>query len=145
VDLVGQIHSSVFIPGVAASPKWTGNLIATYLYGSLTASLSARYIGGAKLDNAWTDDRGSPAFRNAGGQLLYGSVDDNHVEPYLNYSLNGSWDLRLANLKQFQVFGSINNLLNKDPPFTGGGISGASAQYHDTLGRAYRMGVRMRF
>jgi outer membrane receptor protein involved in Fe transport len=145
VDLVGQIRSSVFIPGVAASPKWTGNLIATYLYGSLTASLSARYIGGAKLDNAWTDDRGSPAFRNAGGQLLYGSVDDNHVEPYLNYSLNGSWDLRLANLKQFQVFGSINNLLNKDPPFTGGGISGASAQYHDTLGRAYRMGVRMRF
>jgi outer membrane receptor protein involved in Fe transport len=43
------------------------------------------------------------------------------------------------------VFGSINNLFDKSPPFTGGGISGASAGFHDTYGRAYRMGVRMQF
>jgi outer membrane receptor protein involved in Fe transport len=43
------------------------------------------------------------------------------------------------------VFGSINNLLDKTPPFTGGGLSGATAQFHDTMGRAYRFGVRMRF
>jgi outer membrane receptor protein involved in Fe transport len=49
-------------------------------------------------------------------------------------------------MKQFQVFGSINNLFDKDPPFTGGGsLSGASAGYHDTMGRAYRMGVRLKF
>jgi len=145
VDQAGQIRSSVFIPGVAASPDWTGNIIASYLLGDLTASLAARYVGGAKLDKAWTDDPHSPGYRNAIGQVLMGSVDSNRVEPYLNFSLHGSWDVRVAKLRQFQVFGSINNLLDKDPPFTGGGISGASPQYHDTLGRAYRMGVRMRF
>ncbi len=29
-------------------------------------------------------------------------------------------------MRQFEVFGSINNLFDKSPPFTGGGISGAS-------------------
>jgi hypothetical protein len=43
------------------------------------------------------------------------------------------------------VFGSITNLMNKSPPFTGGGISGATAGYHDTLGRAYRFGVQAKF
>jgi outer membrane receptor protein involved in Fe transport len=53
--------------------------------------------------------------------------------------------MNVANMKKFEVFGSINNLFDKTPPFTGGGISGASSQYHDTMGRSYRMGVRMSF
>jgi outer membrane receptor protein involved in Fe transport len=72
-------------------------------------------------------------------------VDNNQVGNYLLFNLNASYNLKVANLKQFQVFGTINNLLDKDPPFTGGGISGASPQYSDTLGRAYRMGVRLKF
>ncbi len=135
----------MFIPGVAASPEWTGTIRASYILGDLTATLSARYIGGAKLDVTWSDDPSSPLYRNAAGQLLNGSVDNNTVKPYFNYSLNGSYNLKVADMKQFQVFGSINNLLNKSPPFTGGGVSGASAQYHDTMGRAYRMGVRLKF
>ena len=79
------------------------------------------------------------------GRFLNGSVDNNWVKPYFNFSLNGSYNLKVGDMKQFQVFGSINNLFNRTPPFTGGGISGASAQYHDTQGRAYRMGVRLKF
>jgi hypothetical protein len=145
VDLVGQIRSSVFIPGVSASPKWTGNIITSYLMGDLSTSLSARYIGGAKFDNTWCDSVDCPSYQNEAGQYLAGSVDNNWVKPYFNFSLNGSYNLQIANLKQFQVFGSINNLLDKTPPFTGGGLSGATAQFHDTMGRAYRFGVRMRF
>jgi hypothetical protein len=150
VDMVGQIRSNTFVPGVAASPTWSGNFVATYMLRSLTASLSARYIGAAKLDNLWCDaDQFArdicTNYVNAEGQYLNGSVDRNWVEPYMNFSLNGSYDLQVGNLKQFQVFGSINNLFDKSPPFTGGGISGASAGYHDTMGRAYRMGVRMKF
>ncbi len=145
VDLVGQIRNSVFIPGVSATPEWTGNIIGTYLLGDLTMSLSARYIGGAKLDNTWSDSPDGTSYRNAAGQFLNGSVDNNRVKPYLNYSLNASYNLKVGNMQQFQVFGSINNLFDTPPPFTGGGISGASVQYNDTMGRAYRMGVRMRF
>ena len=80
------------------------------------------------------------------GRYLGGSVDSNFVKPYLNFALNGSYNLKVGDMKQFQVFGSINNLFDKDPPFSGGGsLSGASAGYHDTMGRAYRMGVRLKF
>jgi outer membrane receptor protein involved in Fe transport len=157
VDLVGQIRSSVFIPGVSASPKWSGNFSVSYLMGDLTTTLSARYIGAAFLDKSWTDSPDDPRYwaRDENGQLLLGgsgqpqfsnaAVDHNWVKPYFNFSLNGSYNLKVGQMRQFQVFGSINNLFDKSPPFTGGGISGASAGYHDTFGRAYRFGVRMRF
>jgi outer membrane receptor protein involved in Fe transport len=145
VDLAGQIRSSVFIPGVSASPKWSGNLMTSYMLGDLTASLSARYIGAARLDNTWCDRPGCPTYQNASGQFLLGSVDNNWVKPYFNFALNASYDLKVSDLKQFQVYGSINNLFDKTPPFTGGGTSGATSSYHDIMGRAYRFGVRMKF
>jgi outer membrane receptor protein involved in Fe transport len=118
--------------------------------GDLSTSLSARYIGGARLDNSWCDADQFAAgtctnYINEAGQYLNGSVDRNWADSYFNFSLNSSYELKVANVKQMQVFGSINNLFDKTPPFTGGGISGASAQYHDIYGRAYRMGVRMKF
>ena len=48
-------------------------------------------------------------------------------------------------MKTFRIFGSVNNLMDKTPPFTGGGLSGATAGYHDTLGRAYRVGIQTAF
>jgi hypothetical protein len=150
VDMVGQIRSDTFVPGVSASPKWSGNIITNYRMGDLSASLSARYIGAARFDNTWCDaeqfaDGKCSSYMNEEGQFLNGSIDRNWVDPYFNFSLNGSYDLQIANMRSFQVFGSINNLFDKTPPFTGGGLSGATAGYHDTYGRAYRMGVRMRF
>jgi iron complex outermembrane receptor protein len=145
VDLTGQIRSSTFIPGVAASPNWTGNVIGSYLVGNLSTSLSMRYIGGAALDKTWGDSPDDANYQDALGRFLNGSVDNNRVKSYMNFSLNSSYNLRVAGMTQFQLFGSINNLFDKSPPFTGGGISGATAQYHDTFGRAYRFGVRMQF
>jgi outer membrane receptor protein involved in Fe transport len=145
VDQVGQIRSNVFVPGVLPSPKWTGNVIATWQLDRLTTSLSARYVGGAKLDNTWSDNPSEPHYQDEEGNFLYGSVDRNWVKPYLNFALNGSARFDVPNVREFEVFGSVNNLFDKSPPFTGGGISGASAQYHDIMGRAYRMGVRIRF
>jgi outer membrane receptor protein involved in Fe transport len=144
-DLVGQIRSATFIPGVAASPKWSGNVTLAYMLGDLTAALNAKYVGGAKLDKDWCDNDLCTNYQNADGAYLLGSVDNNSVKPYLNFSLNASYNLRIGTLNQFQVFGSISNLFDKSPPFTGGGISGATANYHDILGRAYRLGVRMKF
>jgi hypothetical protein len=146
IDMVGQIRSNNFVPGVAAMPKWSGNVTATYKLGDLTAALNAKYVGGAKMNNEWCDSAQDCAnYQNSQGSYLLGSIDNNVVKPYVNFSLNGSYDLHVGELKQFQVFGSISNLFDKTPPFTGGGISGATANYHDVLGRAYRMGVRLSF
>jgi outer membrane receptor protein involved in Fe transport len=145
VDVVGQIRTNTFVPGVTPTPEWMGNFTATYLLGDFTGSLRANYVGGAKLDKLWGDSPDDANYQDAFGTYLYGSVDNNQVKPYVNFALNASYNLKIANAKQFQVFGSINNLLDKSPPWSAGYVSGASPQYHDTMGRAYRMGVRMRF
>jgi hypothetical protein len=145
VDLVGQIRSSVFIPGVAATPAWTGNVTASYLAGDFTGALLMRYIGGAKLDKRWVDDPNDPGYYTASGAISNATVDNNSVKPYVRFDLNLGYDLEIAKAKQFRIFGTVSNLLGKTPPFTGGGISGATAGYHDTLGRAYRLGVQAKF
>jgi outer membrane receptor protein involved in Fe transport len=150
VDMVGQIRSSQFIPGISATPKWTGSVTTSYMAGDFSASLNARYIGAAKMDNTWCDadqfEAGSCTnYIDELGRYLGGSVDNNWVDPYVNFTLSGTYNLNIASMRQFQLTGTVNNLFDKTPPFTGGGISGASAGFHDTFGRAYRLGVRMRF
>jgi outer membrane receptor protein involved in Fe transport len=145
VDLVGQIRSSVFIPGVAATPKWTGNVTATYLLGDFTAAVLMRYIGGAKLDNDWIDDPSAPGYYTATGAISNATVDNNRVKPYARFDLNLGYNLTFPGAKQIRISGSVSNLMDKSPPFTGGGISGATAGYHDTLGRAYRLGLQAKF
>jgi hypothetical protein len=145
VDLVGQIRSSVFIPGVAATPEWSGNITASYILGDFSAAVLMRYIGAAKLDKRWVDDPEAPGYYTETGAISNATVDNNWVKQYAKFDLNLSYDLPIANMKQFRVFGSISNLFGKTPPFTGGGISGAPAGYHDTLGRAYRFGVQAKF
>ena len=121
-------------------------MTAGYQVNGMSVALNGRYVGGAKLDKDWCDSADNCAnYQDASGNYLLGSVDNNYVKPYLTFSLSGSYDLKIGDMKQVQVFGSINNLMDKSPPWSGGGISGASAQYHDIMGRAYRMGVRLKF
>ena len=44
-----------------------------------------------------------------------------------------------------EVFLSINNLTDKDPKFAAGGVGGAYPVLYPSLGRSYRMGLRMAF
>ena len=151
VNLVGQIRSSQSVPGVSARPKWSGNVSATYMMGDFTSTLAARYIGGAHIDNTWCDadqfERGvCNTYMDELGRYLGGSVDRNWVKSYFNFTLSGSYRMDVGNLKKFELYGTVNNLFDKIPPFTGGStLSGASASYHDTMGRQFRMGLRMDF
>jgi outer membrane receptor protein involved in Fe transport len=147
VDIVGQLSSGLgFVPGIQPTPKWAGNIVTSYMTGPATVSLSARYVGGAKIDKTfYSDGPGQPYWQDENGQFVVGSIADNSVPNYLNFSLNGSYDLQVSGVKQFQLFGTINNLFDKDPLFSGGPQSGANPQFHDVLGRGYKLGVRMRF
>jgi hypothetical protein len=44
-----------------------------------------------------------------------------------------------------EVWMSVNNLWDKDPPFSAGGTGGVNGVFCDTLGRSYRMGGRLNF
>src|SRR5690606_4626038 len=101
-DLVGQIRSAVYIPGISPSPEWTGNITATYMLGDFSASLNARYIGGAKMDKTWGDSPDDENYMDENGVFLNGSVDNNYVKQYMNFALNANYNLQIANLKQFQ-------------------------------------------
>jgi outer membrane receptor protein involved in Fe transport len=82
------------------------------------------------------------------------TVSDNRVPSYLVFGLNGSYRFEdVGPLKSLQVFASVDNLFDKDPPLAvGGGFFGASNNnggtnpvFFDTLGRAFRIGVRTTF
>jgi len=56
-------------------------------------------------------------------------------------------------VENLQLFGVVDNLFNKQPPFASGasafglsnGNGGTNPVFYDTLGRMYRVGVRMTF
>ncbi len=72
------------------------------------------------------------------------SIEDNALPNYVVWSLNGSYDFTVSNT-EMSVFGTINNLLDKDPPISGVGVGGTSSIFYDTLGRSYRVGLRATF
>ncbi len=58
---------------------------------------------------------------------------------YVN--LSGSYDLS----KKLQVFGSVNNLFDKDPPVAPGGNGyPTNPVYFDTYGMTWKLGVRLK-
>ena len=68
----------------------------------------------------------------------------NHVPTYFLFGLNASYTLdKIPGLKGLTLWGQVNNLLNKAPPYTNSTTS--NAVFYDTLGQAYRVGFRMSF
>jgi outer membrane receptor protein involved in Fe transport len=141
-NVVGQVGSAGFLADYAPTPKWVGNLITSYLRGPLTLTLQTQWTGAGKLNNELPYSAPGDAGYD---QLVVGSVDDNTVGDYFNFNLSGSYDLHFGNLKSSQLFVSVNNLFDRDPPFSNGGIGGVNGVFYDTLGRSFRMGVRVRF
>lgn len=147
-DVVGQVGNGIgftFGLPVQPTPKWAGNFSFSWLNGPASVTLSARYVGSGKIDvdSAWGP--GEEYYQNAAGQYLEASIDNNNVPSYLNWALNGSYNLDVPGTKQFQLWGQINNLFDKEPLFSGGYVGGTNPMFYDTLGRSFKIGVRTRF
>ena len=107
--------------------------------------MSAAYTGGGLIDKSYIDDPTAPGYYTADGRLTNATIDNNGAKAYVNMGLDASYNLKMPNVRQFQVFGSIDNLMDKTPPYVGaGGVMGVSP-FADTFGRSYRMGVRLQF
>jgi iron complex outermembrane recepter protein len=73
-------------------------------------------------------------------------MDDNHVPSYVVFGLNANY--RFDNVgfgKSLEVWGNISNLFDRDPPYVGNGTAGTNPVFFDTLGRYYKVGIRMEF
>lgn len=143
----------------ATGPKWQLNSMLTWSLDRFSTTLTVRHIPSAAFNAQWIgpDDPRYAALIEASASDLtsaapLNTISDNTVDSrtYLGISANyrvpfgegrGSWE----------VFGVINNLLDKDPPFAAGGIFGPGTNYptnpayFDTLGAQFRAGVRVKF
>jgi iron complex outermembrane recepter protein len=147
VNIVGQTgNSNSFLSDNQPQPKWTGSLTGTYQQGPLSVTSQMRFIGHGIMD-----------YNNpSGGANALGNpvLPRTEVPSYQVFTLSGAYTFEnLGTVSGLQVFGVVDNLFDKEPPFASGitafGLAnsngGTNATFFDTLGRMYRVGVRMTF
>ena len=118
-----------------------------------------RYIPSGSLNATWIgpDDPRyasliSASTSNSTTAVPLNTVNDNTVKSRTYMGLTASYRVPFGSGDgSWEVFGVINNLLDKDPPVAPGGNTGPGTNYptnpvyFDTLGAQFRMGVRVQF
>jgi outer membrane receptor protein involved in Fe transport len=128
-DYAGSVGPDSAVRGI---PKFRGTTSATYIEGPWQGTVQGRFIGSAKLNNAW-------------GPL---DVDNNNLPfvAYLDLRLSYKWN------DNIQLYGAIDNVTNVPPPITPGTSNvqnfydqGITDYIYDAIGRQFRVGVRAHF
>jgi hypothetical protein len=119
--------------------EWNGQFISSWRKGPVRLTAQARFISDGKVHQTriGPDD---PSYN----EDAVNSLDSNRVPSYVNWSLNGSYKFSVRSTA-FEVFGSIRNLFDKDPPLVGAGVGGTNSVLFDTVGRSYSLGLRAAF
>jgi outer membrane receptor protein involved in Fe transport len=113
--------------------KWRGMASVTYEGESFSTTLTGRYVKGGVLKSEW-------------GPL---DIDRNDVSDRTYVDLSATYDLSFGGT-QLQLFGVVQNLFDRDPPVSvvtsGNAFTsiGTNANFFDTLGRQFRLGLRMK-
>jgi hypothetical protein len=135
LDLVGQNGDVTrfagntdqpVLDGPGGSPHWKAQAVAEYSTAAYKFSVTSRYVGGGVIT------------RDAV------SLDYNHVSGRFYVDLSGQFRVLDVGSGGLDVFATIENLFDVDPPFTGYEFQTAR-QLYDVIGRQYTAGVRLRF
>jgi outer membrane receptor protein involved in Fe transport len=113
-----------------AVPSFRGNLSETLTVGPASVTGQVTYVSAGKLDVT-------------NNTLATNTINDNTVPAIAYLNLYGSFDVT----KKARIFGAINNVLDRDPPRSpfvtlSAPINGI---YYDKLGRAYQLGIDVKF
>jgi iron complex outermembrane receptor protein len=128
-DQAGSLGGDSVFTGV---PKTKFTLGATYDEGPWSGTVQTRYIGTARINNAWT----------SGVQ-----IDNNSVPAVAYMDLRGTYKWN----DNVQFYAAADNVWDTPPPTTVGtnastnGASTVQSATYDTLGRMYHAGVRFNF
>ena len=119
-----------------AVPTFRGNASISITSGGFSVTPQLLYISKGKYNNLWTDI--STPTRQA-------DINDNRIPAVAYLNLSMSYDVLPQG--RFQLFGVINNVLDKDPPPVPSFTSGQSVNtvLYDAIGRYFRIGVRAKF
>lgn len=146
-DYSGETGGGGFLADFQSAPDWQGNLTATYMNGPLTLTGQARYVGESKISYEGLDPS-DPGY----DPNLSNTYIDNTIGAYVVF--NSTVSYRFEDLgfgaEGLELWASVNNLFDKQPPLFGGGgftggAGGTNPIFYDTIGRYFRFGVRADF
>ncbi len=114
-------------------PKWNFNINANLTQGGFTLSVSERIIGSGKYDATFVEGR---------------DIDDNHMPAIAYTDLTLTYELEAGN-RQAELFATVNNLFDQDPPRNSGSYFvfatiPTNTYLFDQIGRAFTIGARLR-
>jgi outer membrane receptor protein involved in Fe transport len=137
IDRAGQTGFPVGgLPGV---PHWLIDTTVGYQNGPLATTVQMRYIPGGYNDVTRIGPD-SPDFNPA----LPNSVNINRLPSRFYVNVFGSYDFQLGESRSLQLFAGVNNLFDRDPPTLHNDQIATNGILFDTVGRVYRIGLRIR-
>jgi outer membrane receptor protein involved in Fe transport len=139
-------NTTEFLSDWASAPDLTGNVTATWTRGPFSLTGQLRYVDDGKVtsDMVGPDD---PSYN----PTALNSVTFNQLDAYEVFNLTGSYDFAGFGGNDMQFWGTISNLTDEEPLLFGGSdflpstIGGTNPVFYNTVGREYRVGLRMNF
>jgi outer membrane receptor protein involved in Fe transport len=127
VDRAGQVGSS------GGVPKWQFNIDANLRVGPFSVGAVERIIGAGTYNSTYVEGV---------------DIDDNHLPSVAYTDLTAGYRFDIAG-DEWELYGTINNLFDKDPPREAGqffvfGTIPSNSYLYDAIGRAYTVGLRIR-
>jgi outer membrane receptor protein involved in Fe transport len=121
-------------------PRYKATANLTYANGPVSLFLQERYIDGTVLDRTLTQSN----VRIPG----VATIDDNSVPSVWYTDLRLTYTLGESDL--WQIYGSVTNLFNQEPPATPGAVGrGGTSEFsnglYDTIGRRFVLGARFNY
>ena len=102
-------------------------------------NLQARYVGPGVYSTDLTQ-----------GCCAANTIADNSVAGYVVFNLGAQYDLKALG-GNVQLYGLVNNLLDRAPPFVPSGAAGGANEsstnpaFYDVIGRMFKVGVRFKY
>jgi len=122
-----------------AQPKWVVSAFVNYHLDPVAVGLEARGFSSIGYSPLYIgpDQAGySPTLPN--------SISENRFPGFVYLNLNTTYDFQARGLK-FQLFGNVNNLLDRDPPAYAIAAINLGGNPYDYVGRTFKAGVRLSF
>lgn len=144
IDLAGS--------NVGATPDWSYRVTAAYELEPISLNLTARGVSDGVISNAYTEcTSGCPTLAPP-----YYTINDNHIDGALYFDASATYAFDIGQSgASGEAYISIKNLFNNDPPLTANpnalgaentvGYLQTNRSLYDTLGRTFRIGLRLAF
>ncbi len=129
-EAVGENGGPQASPSV---PRWRTYSTVGYDSERASVQLTMRTISSGVYDVTWTSGK---------------EIDHNHIDSVKYFDLSASYRVFGEPRNGVELYARVDNLFDKAPPVVGGNNASAiqtNVGLYDTLGRAYRVGVRARF